>query len=334
MYLSHYSKNALKLVLVLLISLACILVNAEDDQIPSLRQQTVILDSNTQVVAGLKTSLATPAEHYAEFEAIGKVINIQPLLSLRERYLLAQADLNSAKAKQKQSQQSLKRQQILYRDGVTAKRTVQEQEALGSGDQALVDASQIRLQAIANETRLLWGKALAEWALSDKVKQLAAFLTGRKQLVQVTLPTNQRMENGVNTIFIEPTGQRTKAYSATLVSSANQVDNSQQGESYFFQASADTLKLGMKVTAWIPQSTPSQAGVIVPESAIIWHMGQVYAYIKVAKDTYSRRLIKQISTAPKGYFVQEDLKAGEELVITGAQMLLSEELRGQIPDED
>jgi hypothetical protein len=35
-----------------------------------------------------------------------------------------------------------------------------------------------------------------------------------------------------------------------------------------------------------------------------------------------------------GYFVSEGLKPDEELVIIGGQMLLSEEMRGQIPDED
>jgi hypothetical protein len=41
-----------------------------------------------------------------------------------------------------------------------------------------------------------------------------------------------------------------------------------------------------------------------------------------------------LELAPEGYFIDKDLTAGEEIVITGGQMLLSEELRGQIPDED
>ncbi len=33
-------------------------------------------------------------------------------------------------------------------------------------------------------------------------------------------------------------------------------------------------------------------------------------------------------------FIQQPLKEGDNLVITGAQMLLSEEFKGQIPAED
>jgi hypothetical protein len=35
-----------------------------------------------------------------------------------------------------------------------------------------------------------------------------------------------------------------------------------------------------------------------------------------------------------GYFVGSGINAGEQLVAVGGQMLLSEELKGQIPDED
>jgi hypothetical protein len=334
MYLSHRDKNSLKAVLILLSSFVFIGVNAaEDGRKPFGTQPTVIVDSKTQAVAGLKTALVTPFEHHEEFEAIGKVISIQPLLALRERYLVAQAELNGAKAKQKQSGQSLKRQQALFRHGISAKRSVQEQEALGSGDQALVDASQVRLMTVANEARLNWGKDLADWILSVQANKLAAFLSGRQCLVQVTLPANKHLVSEVNTIFIEPSGQRIKAYSAALVSRSTQVDNAQQGESYFFQVSVNDLRLGMKVAAWIPESKLGQSGVVIPESALVWYMDQVYVYVKVGKDTFSRRLIGKVSTAPGGYFIQNEIKAGEEVVTTGGQILLSEELRGQIPDD-
>lgn len=104
------------------------------------------------------------------------------MLALRERYLVAQAELNGAKAKHKQAGQSLKRQQELFRNGIAAKRSLQQQEAQGSGGQALVDAGQIRLMAIVNEARLLWGKELAEWALPDKATKLKEFLSGQQHL--------------------------------------------------------------------------------------------------------------------------------------------------------
>lgn len=298
-------------------------------------QPVVVIDSATQAASGLKTISVQPVQRHAEFEAIGKVISIQSLLALRERYLVAQAELNGAKARLKQTGQSLKRQQELFRHGITAKRSLQEQEAQGSADQALVDAGHIRLMAIANEARLLWGNVLAEWVLSDQTKQLAEYLSGRKHLLQITLPTNRQLAGEVNTLFIQPSGKRSKARSAALISRSTQADNAMQGESYFFQVSGDGLRIGMKVSAWIPEPDLGQSGVVVPESALVWYMEQVYVYIKEAKETFGRRALKEFSVAPEGYFIKNGIiKPGEQVVTTGGQMLLSEELRGQIPDGD
>ena len=336
MVFSHNTKILLNAVLILLAIDPITIAIADDDTVkmPKSQHSTVVIDSQTQATSGLKTMVVTTSQHHAEFEAIGKVISIQPLLVLRERYLVAQAELNGAKARLKQTWQSLKRQQELFRNGITAKRSLQEQEAQGLGDQALVDAAQIRLMAIASETRLMWGKELADWVLSDKTGKLKAFLSDQQQLLQITLPANKQLTSEVDTLFVEPSGQRNKAHSASLISRSTQLDSSLQGESYFFQTNADGLNIGTKVTAWIPEPTIEQSGVVVPETAVIWYMDQVYVYIKVAKDAFSRRLIKEFSLVRDGYFLKDAITAGEEVVTTGGQMLLSEELRGQIPDED
>lgn len=297
-------------------------------------QPTIVIDSRIQAASGLKTMFARPVQHHDEFGAIGKVISIQPLLAIRERYLVTQAELNGAKARLKQAGQSLKRQQELFRHGIAAKRSVQEREAQGSADRAFVDVGNAHLMAISNEARLLWGKALAEWALSEKTNKLTEILSGRQHLLQITLPTNKQLASEVDSIFIEPYGNRGKARPAVLISRSTQADSVMQGESYFFQASAEGLSTGMKVSAWIPQPTQGQSGIVVPESALVWYIDQVYVYVKIAKDTFARQLVKEFLTFPEGYFIKDGIKAGEEIVTIGGQMLLSEELRGQIPDED
>lgn len=63
-------------------------------------------------------------------------------------------------------------------------------------------------------------------------------------------------------------------------------------------------------------------------------MDQAFVYVKTAEEQFSRRPIEHYSPTAGGYFVASGLNAGEQLVVTGGQMLLSEEFRGQIPDED
>jgi hypothetical protein len=328
-----------KTILALLFGCLSTIANAYDDGAKPNPQtlgerNTVTLDKANQIKSGLKTILVGLAQYHAEYGAIGKVISIQSLMEFRESYLVAQADLDSAKARLKQAGQSLKRQQELFRSGIGTGRSVQEQQAQVSADRALVDTSQVRLMAITTEAQLQWGKALAEWVLAETPAELALFLSGQQQLLQVTLPTNKHLADDIRAIAVDLSCVRDKARPATLVSRAPRIDITIPGESYFFKAAGDGITVGSKVAAWVPEPSSGRLSVIVPESALVWHMGQVYVYIKTAQDTFTRRAVKDFSVTQDGFFVNDGITADEEIVATGGQMLLSEELRGQIPDED
>ena len=75
-------------------------------------------------------------------------------------------------------------------------------------------------------------------------------------------------------------------------------------------------------------------GVIIPKYVLIWYMDQALVYIKTAEETFSRRTLVHYFATADGYFIPDAINPGEQIVTKGAQMLLSEELRGQIPKED
>jgi len=239
----------------------------------------------------------------------------------------------------------------LYREGATSKHSLQVQQAQWQTDKALLDASGVQGKAIIDEARLTWGKKLTDWALSADADQLSGFLSGKKALLHITLPVNKQLASEIQSIEVEASGNRSAAIKAELISAAPQTDASAQGESYFFQTDGrrdcsgqscgihtipgdNRIRTGMRVAAWIPEQGENQSGVVIPKSALIWHMDQAFVYIKTAEEQFSRRAIDHYSATAGGYFVGSGLSAGEQLVVTGGQMLLSEEFRGQIPDED
>jgi hypothetical protein len=311
----------------------------------------VFLAEKAQSLSGLQTITLTPASHRAEFSAYGKAVNIQPLIELRHRYSVALTERGGAAARFKQAEQNIKRQQDLYRDGATSKRNLQIQQAQWQTDKAQVDASNVQGTAIADEARLNWGKTLTEWALSRDSSKLDDFLSGQKTLLQITLPVNKQLASDIQSIDVEATGNRSAANKAELISAAPQTDITAQGESYYFQTSGrrdcsrqpcgihtipgdNRIRPGMRVAAWIPEQGENRSGVVIPKSALIWYMDQAFVYIKTDAEHFSRRTIDQYSATTDGYFVGNSINAGEQLVTMGGQMLLSEELKGQIPDED
>lgn len=310
-------------------------VIADTAEVQNINGQSVItLATEIQKLSGIETITLKPVNYQAEFIANGKAINIQPLIALHNRYLVMLTERSSAAAKLKQAEQNLNRQQDLYRNGVTSKRNLQEQQAQWQSYKAQVEATDFQGKAIIDEVLFNWGKEFAEWVLSgNSDKLLSAFLSGRKTLLQITLPANKHLTDGIQTIYIDAAGNRNKAGKAELTSAAVQTETVAQGESYYFQTSDKNIITGMNVTAWIPEQNANLTGVIIPESALIWHMGQSFVYLKIAEETFTRRIVDQYSATSEGYFISDAINPGEQIVTIGGQMLLSEELRGQIPEE-
>ncbi len=330
--------NALLIAGIFILSVAPSFADDDDKPVAQLPNHaapgTVVLDAKAQLLSGLQTITLTAAKHLSEFTAYGKAVNIQPLIELRHRYSVALSERGSATAKFKQAEQNISRQQDLYHDGATSKHNLQVQQAQWQMDKAQVDASGIQGQAIADQARLNWGEKLTEWALAIDSGKLNALLSGHQTLLQITLPTNKQLPSDIQAIYVDASGNRSTANKAELISAAPQTDNTVQGESYFFQANGAHIRTGMRVTAWIPEQSENQSGVVIPKSALIWHMDQAFVYIKTAEGQFSRRTLDRYSATTGGYFVGNGINVGEQVVVTGGQMLLSEELRGQIPNED
>ena len=311
-----------------------------DDEKPSFEvqnhtgQSVIRLDTEAQKLSGIETLTLKPASHHAEFTAYGKAINIHPLLALRHRYFVALTERSSAKARFKQAEQNINRQQDLYRNGISSKRNLQEQQMQWQSYKAQVDATDFQGKAIIDEALLLWGKELTDWAFSNDSDKLGAFLSGRQTLLQITLPANKHLPDKIQTIYIEVSGNRSKAHKAELISMAVQTESIAQGESYYFQTGDKNIITGMNVTGWIPEQNMQMTGVIIPKSALIWYMDQAFVYLKTAEESFSRCTIDHYSASADGYFIPDAIKPGEQVVTKGAQMLLSEELRGQIPSKD
>jgi hypothetical protein len=314
---------------------------ADDDdkqsgqKVQRIEGQTVItLNAKSQQNAGLKTLTLKLATYHPEFTAYGKVLAIQPLIELRHRYLLALTERNATNAKFNQAEQNIKRQQTLYGEGITAKRNLEDQQAQWQINKAQLEANLFQNQIIKEEAELTWGKTLSEWVLASDTNKLSALLSGQQKLLKITLPSSQQLADNSKTIAIDPAGNRSNAQRAELIAVAPQTDMGTQGISYFFQTEGKNISTGMNITAWIAEPNSQTSGVMIPKSALLWAMDQAFVYVKTDNNTFSRRAITHYTLSNDGYFISEGLQPDEELVITGGQMLLSEEMRGQIPDED
>ena len=124
---------------------------------------------------------------------------------------------------------------------------------------------------------------------------------------------------------------------AAFVSSSPRTDRRIQGFSFFCVASAKDTGLlpGMNTLAYLPADS-EETGVYVPASAVVWLQGRAWIYLQTSPNTFARRVISTDTPVQGGWLVRRGLSAGQKCVVRGAQLVLSQESRGQgkAGDED
>ncbi len=299
---------------------------------PTASNNLDLAEQNT-ALAGIQTQPLLAAHRATELIALGNVINPEPLRYLRQQYLAARAQQDGAQAKYREADLNLARTQDLHREDIVSTRRLQEQQAQWQADKANLAASGSQQQAVLETSRLQWGDTLTDWFVRSDDKA-DAFIRQRAQLLLISLPAGIRTSPKLAEIMIDEQGRRDRAIKATLVSISPQADPVTQAPRYFFRCEGRPLPFGSQVTAWLAGDGEPNQGVIVPESAIVWHLGQAHVFIKNADGRFNQRVLPDPQPGPNGYFVRGALQAGEEIVTTGAQTLLSQQLKSSIPSED
>lgn len=297
-------------------------------------QSAIFLEQQKQKTSGLQTIKLKKTEFQPEFIAYGQAISISPLLSILNQYLSASAKQAGAKARFTQAEKKISRLRNLHHNKVIATRKLQEQQSKWQSDKAIYDENVYQSAIIINNSKLVWGEKLTQWATGKHAPVFDKLVEGKSTLLKITLPAGQFLPPKINTISINPTGNRDNAFEASFISQSPKVDPFSQGFQYFFLADNPIIQSGMNFTAWIPQKNQIQSGIIIPESSLAWHLGQAFVFIKVNEEHFIHRNITHPIKMSQGYFVQNQIIEGEEVVTTGTQMLLSHEFRSQIPDED
>ena len=279
----------------------------------------------TLALAGFSQARATPA--------YGHVLDISPLLDLRARYRSAQSELSIAEASTRLSQQNHERVSKLHAESIIATRDLLQAEAQLAADRARQDAAARHMREVREEALQSFGEELFKQAVEADSKLFDGLLKHALVLALVALPADLALPKTLRSVKLSPVGDSATARPARLVSAAPKTEESTQGETWFFVADAQGLRSGMRLDAWIPQQGAQAAGVLIPQSAVVWRDGQAWVYVKSGADGFARRPVGAHQTHGADWFVAAGFAPGEQVVAVGGQMLLSEEQRGQLPKE-
>jgi hypothetical protein len=295
----------------------------------------VRVPTESQKASGIATQALKAGSSEAAIEVYGMVMNLQPLAELRGRYLAADAEARALRAAVAAAESEYQRMEMLYRDD----RNVSEQalksaEARYRTELARRAAAEQGAASIRDAMRSSWGDAITGWATDPDSPMLEALLQQRAFLVQLVLPYDLPKSAARGKISVAPAMARENARVARFVADSPQVDPGLPGETYFYVLDGGGFRAGMRVAARVGLGGAPVAGVIVPAQAVVWHAGKAWAYLKQGEQTFARHEVSAAEELEGGWFNAGGFQAGDEVVVSGAQLLLSEELKYQIRNEN
>ena len=305
----------------------------------------VSLSAATQQNSGITTQKLASSSFAGTLKSTGTVIAIDSLIEAKANYLRTKSEIVLARAASSNNSQQYQRLKTLNEDDKNVSdKVVQDALAAVNSDKAKITAAELQLSNLQNAVKLQWGETLSGLVLDNKVfsdklaPHLANLLNRKNVLVQVSLPTESSTPAIGSTLNLSPlnTPSVTKA---TYVSPAAQSDANGYGKTFYYSAPADQLRIGMRVnTEAVASNSKPNSGVLIPNQAIVWFGGKPWAYFKQGKnkageDQFVRKPISTDTEAAGGWFNQ-GLADDNEVVANGAQLLLSEEFKNQIKNEN
>ncbi len=298
----------------------------------------VSLPPATQQNSGIRTAKVAATSYQGEIKSFGNVVGIDSLIEAKASYLTLKTNANLARAASNQNMQQYQRLKTLNEDDKNVSdRAVQEALAAVNADKANITASELQLKNLQSSMRLKWGEALAKLAFNDKLPPHLENLLNRKNvLIQVSLPLSNATPKAGSSIAVTPLNESSSPIKAIYVSPASTSDSNGFGKTFYYSAPADQLRIGMRVNVEAPASD-STNGIIIPSSAVVWYAGTPWAYFKQGKDQFVRKPISadtEVGSLTDGGWFNQGLDANSEVVVNGAQLLLSEEFKYLIKNEN
>lgn len=276
------------------------------------------------VVQPVAAAMAQP-----EITAYATVVDLQPLFDLRNRHVAARADRESARAHADASRLQYERTRILFQDDRNAsQKSLQDAQVMMQADEAKLQAADAILSGLDAALRQQYGNALAVAAVASRSALSDRLLSGHAAIVRVTLPGGSPTLAPEQIAVDGNDGQPSLAH---RLSPSPLVDPAVQGNPYLYVADS-ALPVGTHTLAHVPlreKNTSGTPGFRIPEAAIVWYGGQSWVYIKIDANHFARRHVPLESAEQRGLVVTSGFHAGDEVAISGAQLLLSEELRPQ-----
>ena len=336
-------------IIILIGSDKILLVDEEDDYDDEIIiDYTELIDGLTYVRlplaveknSGITTKILTVSSEISDIFSYGEVVNLSDLYSKKN-------NLNNLLRKKIKLQNILTGELDYLKKLITlndddkniADNVIHEKE----GD---IDILENDLAIIKNDinnillnTENKWGEYFRKHITSTKNNTAKNLFNNKYRLINITIPAAKRVSKIPKKIKVFLSDDTKNTYDATFISDAPRSNKSLQGKSFLYVVTNNDIKPGSKIKANITRNDKknNQNKLFIPAKSVVWSNGKSWVFIKKdgEESTFLRKpLINPLETDNGWLVVENNLKKNELIVVDGAQLLLSEEFKYQIKNEN
>ena len=272
---------------------------------------SVALDAPAQKEIGLETERLAAVRIRPELKGYGQVVDPAALAAMA-------GDFTSARAANETSQAEFKRLKSLAAQDNASERALQAAESAAARDGAQLESARSKLLAS-------WGAAVVERASQPEF--LRSLESGESALVRVDLPAGEVPASPPVQARFVTLGHEQVAAGFLGVAPAVDPRTQSQGFLFLVQSNAARLAPGAAVTAYLQTAGEPQSGFVIRNASIIHHAGAAWVYLQMNGTNFVRREVQLDRPLTEGWFVRRGLGDGDQVVVTGAQTVFSEELK-------
>ena len=282
----------------------------------------VKLEKGRWKALGIEMTVAEKAELKLQRVAFGRVMDPVPLVTLDGEFAAAEAALSASRSE-------YERTQSLQKAGEGISRKVSETA------EAQFRADEIKADGLRRRARLEWGVAFSTLQAAERRSFVEKLVRGDAALVRVELLPGDALAELPASARLSVLGRESEMIQTGNITPATDTDAKTQAQGFVLRVEkpAFALRPGMALTAWLELANPPQKGFALPRSSVLRHDGATWIFVQEEEERFVRKPVTLVAPldGEKGWFVAEGtgIKADDLIVETGAQALLSEELKAQ-----
>ena len=282
----------------------------------------VKLEKDKWKALALEMSEPEKAELKPQRVARGRVLDPNPIVMLDGELTAAQAALAASRAE-------YDRTQALLKSGEGMSRKVAEIA------EAQFRSDEIKADGLRRRAQIEWGAMVSALNAMKRRKFVEQLVGGETALVRVDLLAGDALAEMPASARLAVLGREAEIISANAIAPATDTDVKSLAQGFLLRVDSPkfALRPGMAVTAWLALASEPRRGFAVPRSAVLRHDGRTWVFIQEEQEKFVRKPVALVAPLDggKGWFVADGggIHAEDLIVETGAQALLSEELKAQ-----